>query len=109
MTLRIINNKRIDMTEDEYKMYESIVESYSKDNFDGKQLFDNLFETDKDGIIVFLKPPTKTFSLEVVLFVQNLMVHQNLRKIYKDFSDEIKEVRELKSKLEELLKSKSVE
>ncbi len=103
MTLRILNNKRIEMTEDEYRIYEGIVESYSKDNFDGKQLFDNLFETDKDGLIVCLKPPTKTFSFEVVTFLQNLMLHQHLRKIYSDFSSEIKEVRELKNELKELI------
>ncbi len=79
------------------------MESYSKDNFDGKQLFDNLFETDKDGLIICLKPPTKTFTLEVVTFLQNLMVHQHLRKIYKDFSEEIKEVRTLKNELQKFL------
>lgn len=103
MTLRILNNKRIEMTDDEFTIYQGIVESYSKDNFDGKQLFDNLFETDNDGLIVCLKPPTKTFSFEVVAFIQNIMVHQHLRKIYKDFSAEIKEVRELKRELQELI------
>ncbi|SRR5260221_4669354 len=103
MTLRILNNKRIELTDDEYKIYEGIVESYSKDNFDGKQLFDNLFETDNDGLIVCLKPPTKTFSFEVCIFVSNLMVHQHLRKIYKDFSDEVKEVKELKIEFQEII------
>jgi len=103
MTLRIINNKRIDMTDDEFTIYQEIVESYSKDNFDGKQLFDNLFETDNDGLIVCLKPPTKTFSFEVITFMQQIMLHGHLRKIYKEFSAEIKEVRELKKELQNLI------
>lgn len=89
--LKIIDNKRIDLTDEEYTMYEAICNGYVQ----GKDLFKDLFETDEEGLIVFLKPPKKMFSMEVVLFLQNVMVHQHLRKIYREHNQAVKEMREL--------------
>ncbi len=106
MSLRIVNNKRIDMTDDEFKLFQGICESYSRDNFNGKELFNELFETDEDGLIICLKPPTKMFSFEVTIFLLNLMTHQHLRKIYKEHDEALKEVytvlNELKSAKKDL-------
>lgn len=79
--LRIVDNKRIQMTKEEFDLYQKICNSYPE----GKDLFKGLFETDDDGLIIFLIPPTKQFSMEVVLFLQNLMLQQHIRKIYSDF------------------------
>lgn len=89
--LKIIDNKKVQLTQDEFMMYESICKNYKQ----GKDLFRNLFETDDDGIIVFLRPPEKTFSMEVVIFLQNLMVHQHLRKIYAEHQQAMNELNQL--------------
>lgn len=107
--LRVINNKRIDLTDDEFNAYQDICKAYSRENFDGKELFRDLFETNEEGIIIFLKPPTKMFSMEVVIFLQNVMLHQHLRRIYDEHNEEIKKVRELSAQLDEKLKQLDVE
>jgi hypothetical protein len=86
-SLKIIDNKRMEMTKEEYDLYLRICNSYPQ----GKDLFRGLFETSKDGVIVFLIPPEKEFSMEVVIFLQNLMVQQNLRKVYREHDESIKE------------------
>lgn len=81
--LRIIDNKRVDITDDEFKAYQDICKSYDRPNFEGKDLFKDLFETNDKGIITFLKPPGSNFiSMEVLTFLQSLMLHQHLRLMY---------------------------
>jgi hypothetical protein len=78
--MHIIDNKRVLMTEDEWKHYQSICTAYDDPpQMRGKDLFQNLFETDDHGMILFLKPPTTTCTYEVFLFMVALMVHQRLR------------------------------
>jgi hypothetical protein len=89
---KIIDNKKVDITNDEYRMYEVLCSNHSPH---GKDIFKNLFEVDDDGVIVCLIPPTKSFSLDAVLFLQNLMIHQHLRRIYKEHEQAMGEVREL--------------
>jgi hypothetical protein len=96
--LRIVDSKRIDLTEDEFAMYEQICNSYKQ----GRSLFSDLFETNSDGIIICLKPPKKMFSMEVVCFLQNVMVHQHLRRIYKEHNDAMKEIEEKISEINDL-------
>jgi hypothetical protein len=79
MTLRIIDNKRIDLTAAEWDLYLEICKSYNSAHREGKDMFVGLFETDQKGIIVFLKPPTKKFSsMEVYMYLVGVMVHQHL-------------------------------
>lgn len=93
--LRIIDNKKIDITNDEFKAYNELCKSYDRPNFEGKSLFIDLFETDENGMIIFLKPPGKKYiSLEVITFLQNIMVHQHLRKIYDDLDAAVKSIKE---------------
>ena len=42
--MKIINNKRIDITEDEYKTYKEICRAYDRDNFQGEELFKDHFQ-----------------------------------------------------------------
>lgn len=88
------------MTTHEYDMYLSICNSYHQ----GKDLFKGLFETDEDGVIVCLNPPKKQFSMEVVIFLQNLMVHQHMRKVYKEHDAAMTELKDLISKAQKLIK-----
>lgn len=98
--MKVIDNKKIDLTDDEWKMYQSIVKSYTTLTNKGEDLFMDLFETDESGIIIFLKPPSKRqTSFEVFLFLMSVMAHQHLRRIYKEtgsianqFKDKMKEL-----------------
>lgn len=96
MTTRIIDKKRIDLTDDEYSMYKSIVESYTKPPYQkGEDLFINLFETDENGIIIFLRPPSdRHISFEIFLFMMSIMQAQHIRAMYKKINDFIEEAQE---------------
>lgn len=79
---RIINNKKIDLTDDEWRLYQEICKSYDRPNFKGSSLFVDLFETDTNGIIIFLKPPSTYTSMEVFMFMMSVMQNQHLRVMY---------------------------
>lgn len=90
MTIRVIDNKKVDMTEDEWAMYQKIVKSYTDITGKGEDLFIDLFQTDDRGIIVFLKPPSKRrTSLEVFLFLMSMMQHQHLRLMHAQVDEAI--------------------
>ncbi len=99
MTLRLIDHKKIDVTDDEWNMYQRIVDSYTNAPYQkGEDFFIDLFETDDDGIIIFLKPPSqRQTSLEIFLFLMSIMQHQHLRMMSK-------RVDELCKKMEDKLK-----
>ena len=80
MTLRIIDNKRIDLTDDEFALYQDICKSYDEPpNIFGADLFKELFETDERGLIVFLRPPReRMISMEIYMFLVSIMVHQHI-------------------------------
>lgn len=100
MPLRIIDNKKVEVTEDEWNMYQKIVQSYTTATNKGEDLFIDLFETDANGTIIFLKPPSKfRTSFEVFLFLMSLMQHQHLRLMRQQVDELTAEVREkLKNK-----------
>lgn len=95
MPIRVVDNKKVDMTEDEWKMYDRIVKSYTTATNKGEDLFKDLFETDGNGIIIFLKPPS-TFrtSFEVFLFLMSIMQHQHLRVMHQQVDDLVAQVKE---------------
>jgi len=86
--IKIIDNKKIEMTDDEWSMYEKIVKSYTTSTNKGEDLFIDLFETDENGVIIFLKPPSKRqTSFEVFLFLMAIMQHQHLRQLHQQVDD----------------------
>ena len=88
MTIRVVNNKKVEMTDDEWDMYNKIVQSYTDITGKGEDLFIDLFETNEEGIILLLKPPSKRrTSLEVFLFLMALMQQQHLRLMWKEIAD----------------------
>lgn len=104
MATKIINNQRIDLTEQEWTLYQEICRSYDRPNFKGEELFRDLFETDDQGLIVFIKPPSNRFtSMEVVLFIMSVFQHQHIRLMHKKV-DNICE--ELKNKVEKFTANK---
>jgi len=88
MSIRILNNKKIDMTDDEWDMFQKIVVSYTTPTNNGEDLFIDLFETDNNGIIVFLRPPSRRqTTFEVFLFLMALFQHQHLRLMHAQIDD----------------------
>ena len=95
MPLRVIDNKKVDLTMDELNMYDKIVKSYTTTTNKGEDLFIDLFETDHNGTIIFLKPPSKfRTSFEVFLFLMSIMQHQHLRLMHKQVDDLCAEIKE---------------
>lgn len=100
MSIHVVNNKKLEMTDDEWSMYQKIVKSYTTPTNKGEDLFMDLFETDDSGIIIFLKPPSKfRTSLEVFLFLMSLMQHQHLRLMQQQVDDMVAQVKDKLSKI----------
>jgi hypothetical protein len=98
--IHIIDNKKIDLTNDEWNLYQKIIRSYTSEFNKGTDLFIDLFETDDNGIIIFLKPPsTRRTSFEVFLFLISIMNQQHLRAMHDQVDDMAAQI---KLKLEEI-------
>jgi len=98
--IHIIDNKKINLTEDEWKLYQKIVQSYTTQFNKGEDLFIDLFETDNNGIIIFIKPPsTRRTTFEAFLFLIAIMQQQHLRMIHDQVDDMAAQI---KLKLEEI-------
>jgi hypothetical protein len=104
MSIHIIDNKKIDCTNDEWKMYQEICSAYDMPpTRKGKDLFIDLFESDDNGIILFLKPPRRQTSYEVIFYLMCLMQNQHLRLMYKVIDDKFAELnKKLDDKLKEI-------
>jgi hypothetical protein len=98
MAIRIVDNKKVDMSNDEWAMYQKIVKSYTDLTGKGEDLFIDLFESDDAGTIIFLRPPSKRrTSLEVFLFLMALMTHQHLRLMHQQVDEAVAEMKKAKS------------
>ena len=79
---KIIDYKKVDITEDEYDYYQQIVKEYSKEEFR------DMFDTDEDGCINLVKPPLKkSIPWVVIFFLQNLMLNQRIRRMEKQITE----------------------
>lgn len=101
--IRIIDHKRVELTDDEWNLYQEISNSYNKPNFKGSQLFAGLFETDDNGIIIFVRPPVQYTTMEIIVFVMSVMQQQHLRIMRKQVDEEVIHIREEVLKLKEEL------
>lgn len=98
MSVKVVDNKKVDMTDDEWNLYQKIVRSYTTATNKGEDLFIDLFESDEEGIIVFLKPPSRRQStLEVFLFLMALMQHQHLRQMHAQVDDIVSQLKKKKA------------
>ena len=101
---RVIDNKKVEMTQDEARLYDKIVHSYTTLTNKGEDLFMDLFEVDDNGIIIFLKPPCKRqTSFEVFLFLMSLQRSRHIRLMYARVED-IR--RQMQNKMDEINKEK---
>ena len=110
MVIRIVDNKKIEMTDDEWSLYNQICRSYDRQSFKGEELFRDLFETDDSGTIVFLRPPSNRHtSMEAIFYISMLMQHQHIRLMHKQVDNLCNDMKEksdnlLKDLQEKLLK-----
>lgn len=104
---RVIDNKKVLLTDAEFKIYQDIIASYTTETYQGEILFKGKFVTDKNGYIISLLPfnsyPT---TMEVYLFLANIMQHQHLdaglneiKNIWEELRKELVEIRKLKEEL----------
>ncbi len=117
--IRLIDHKKVDMTNDEYKMFKDICRSYDDKNANrkGEDLFVDHFEVNSEGIITFVKPPSKRYSsLEVYCFLISIMQNQHMRILYeqnkmliKETSKKVQEIFDRTDKVLDELEKKGVE
>jgi hypothetical protein len=95
MSIRVVDKKKVDMTEDEWALYQKICKSYTIPPNKGEDMFIDLFETDENGVIMFLKPPSKRgTSFEVFMFLMALQQQQHIRLMYAQVADFIKQTKD---------------
>lgn len=104
--MKIIDNKKVDMTDDEWNLYIQICRSYDRASFKGEELFRNLFESDANGMIIFLRPPSdRHTSMEAVIFMLNLMAHQHMRSMHVEVADVCNQMKAKINEIDEKLKT----
>jgi len=82
--MKIIDYKKVDMTDEEFAYYQNLVKEFTLGTYDGKEQFRDLFETDEDGCIMMIHPSLqKEIAWSVLFFIQNLMINQRLRRMEK--------------------------
>lgn len=108
MALHIIDNKPVDLTDREWEMYQQICASYDNPPSQrGRDLFCDLFESDDQGIILFLKPPSKRqTTFEVIFFVFSVMQAQQLRRMKEQADATVAKVNDKLAELEKRLSKK---
>lgn len=82
---KVIDYKKVDMTDQEFLYYKELVKQFSTDTFNAEEFFRDLFDTDDYGFIVMIMPK-KSIPMVILHFVQMLMINQRLRII-----DELRE------------------
>jgi hypothetical protein len=98
--MNVIDHKKVDLTSDEYALYQKIVKSYTTTTNKGEDYFQDLFEVNDDGIIIFLRPPsTKQTSFEIFMFLVSIFQQQHMRLLYKQVEGIAEE---MKNKCKEL-------
>lgn len=84
MPRKIIDFKSVNMLPEEYEYYLSLVNEFTFGGYSGKEQFRDMFEVDDDGCITMIKPPLKKeVGWAIILFLQNLMINQRLRRMEK--------------------------
>src|SRR5580692_11761769 len=100
MAIRVVCNMKLDLTNDEWGLYQNIVKSYTVGQNKGEDMFIDLFVSNDQGQILFLKPPSKRqTSLEVYLLLLTFQQAQQLRQINKQVDDMVEQI---KTKLAEI-------
>lgn len=93
--IRAVGNQRLDLSDDEYEYYLSLSDAIGKDGFNG------LFASDKNGIITSINPsPNNATPMVIIFFLLNIMTNQRFRRIDSGIS-RLKDLEIKLNKLEE--------
>ncbi len=93
--IKIIDNKKILMSHDEWKYYKNLCRAYDTDYQKGEEFFREHFETNSSGVITFVRPPHKKYSsLEIYTFLISIMINQHLRLMHDQVDSLVKEAGE---------------
>ena len=91
---RIISNKYLDVTDDEFSYYKNSLETAL-----GPNPLAGMFTADEDGLVIdIIMEPSKPFALIALFFLLNIKHNQVLRK----FASKMKRLDELEKRLEDL-------
>lgn len=89
---RVIDYKKIDMSNDEWIYYQKLIKTFSTNDSSGSQYFHDLFDADDDGYIYMIHPPFgREIPWAVIMFLQNLMINQHERKRDRIFENKLQE------------------
>lgn len=82
MPKQIIDFKSVDMEPEEFEYYQKLIQEFTYGSYSGKDQFHDIFNTDDDGCITFIHPPLKKeVGWAILVFLQNLMINQRLRRM----------------------------
>tara|TARA_R110002110_G_scaffold121824_5_gene297770 strand:+ start:1598 stop:1897 length:300 start_codon:yes stop_codon:yes gene_type:complete len=96
--IKIISNQNIEVSSAEWKYYLEIENSF------GQNALRGMFEADKKGQILFVRPPVgKPTSMILIFFLLNVQLNQKLRRLTDGLMD-MKDLKEKVDKLEKKLK-----
>jgi len=76
--MKLVGNKNIDITDEEYDYYLKLIERFKDENSTGEIYFQSLFDTDKNGFITLIRTD-KSIPWAVLFFAQQIMINQRLR------------------------------
>ena len=80
--IKAIGNKRLEISEEEYQNYNSLIEFIDKREFVG------LFETDINGFITSISvDPSESISMGTIMFINQVMINQRFRMFLSNMND----------------------
>jgi len=80
--IKIIDYKAVDMTKEESDYHDALVKEFTYGEYQGKNQFHDIFDVDNDGCISFIRPSLKKeVGWAVIVFLQNLMLNQRIRRM----------------------------
>lgn len=79
---RVIDFKSVEMMDEEFEYYNKLVQEFTFGVYNGKDQFHDVFDVDEDGCISLIRPPLKKeVGWAIIVFLQNLMINQRLRRM----------------------------
>jgi len=74
--IKIIANRKVELSNSEWEYYLQIEENFGKNSLMG------MFETNKEGHILLVRPPvSKPTSMILIFFLLNVQLNQKLRRL----------------------------
>ncbi len=93
--IKIIANRDIELSNEEWEYYLKLEEAF------GKNALMDMFETNKQGHILMVKPPIKNpTALILIFFLLNVQFNQKLRSL----TDGLINIRDLEARVEKIEK-----